>query len=122
MRKKNLARPAFVIICLFVIFVWGAVAYAATMIGVPATVDAIDLKAKSMKVTYADPDSKETKHAVVQWDNSTEFINEGSPPDLKESSAKPGDIRKGAKVYVTIEEKAEDGKHRLERAKAKLGL
>lgn len=76
-------------VCLFltILLVGGAIAYAEKMFGVPATVDAIDLKEKTMKVTYADPDSTETKQHSVYWDKSTEFIKEGPPPDMKESPA-----------------------------------
>jgi len=72
------------------------------MFSVPATVDTIDLKAKSMKVTYTDPDTNATKQQDVYWDKSTEFIKEGPPPDMKESPAKADQIKKGMKLYIRI--------------------
>ena len=113
MGKKKAMKTAVGLFCM--VFMFAGATYAITMLSVPATVDDINVKAKTMDVTYADPDSKETKHAVVQWDQSTEFIKEGPPPDMKEGPAKPGEIKKGAKVYIRIEEKAaKGGKRRLD--------
>jgi len=117
-RKTNLKLGVF----LFLLFFAGicAVSYAETMFSVPATVDAIDLKAKSMKITYTDPDTKETKQHSVFWDKSTEFIKEGPPPDMKESPAKSRDIKKGTKLYVRISNAGQkDGKLRLDAVKLK---
>jgi hypothetical protein len=87
---------------LVVLLMTGALAYAEKMIGLPATVDMIDLQTKSMKVTYRDPGTNATKQQEVYWDSSTEFIREGTPPDFKEGPAKAADIRKGSQLYIRI--------------------
>ncbi len=87
----------------------GALAYAENMFSVPATVDAIDLKSESMNVTYIDPDTNATKQQEVYWDKSTEFINEGPPPDFIESPAKAGQIEKGSALYIRITDAGKKG-------------
>jgi hypothetical protein len=109
MTKRSMTQKLVDCLCLGLLLVAGVAAYADTMFGVPAKVDEIDMKANSMKVTYTDPDSKQTVQKVVYWDTSTEFIKEGPPPDLKESPLKPTAITKGAKVYIVITDKGVKG-------------
>ncbi len=103
--KTGQSKSAIAVLCLALLLVWVAAAFAESFLSTPATVDEINLKAKTMKVTYADPDSKGTKHVTALWDKSTEFLKEGPPPDMKETPAKPEDVKKGAKVHITITDK-----------------
>jgi hypothetical protein len=119
-KTRSSIDPAVAVLCLTLLLIWGPIAYGESMLGTPATIDEVNVEARTMEVTYAEPDSKETKHVAVQWDKSTEFIKEGPPPDMKETPAKPEDIKRGAKVYIRItDEPANDGKHRLDAVRIK---
>lgn len=89
------------------------------MFGVPATINDIDVKAKTMKVTYTDPNSNKTKQQALYWDKSTEFIKEGTPPEFKESPLKPDSLTKGMKVYVVISNEEKGGKARVDKVSLK---
>jgi hypothetical protein len=106
---RNMHMKGVVCLALTVILCAGAFAYAENMFGVPATVDSIDQKAGSMGVTYTDPDTHTTKQQGVYWDESTEFIKEGPPPDMQESPAKADQIKEGSKLYVTITDAGKKG-------------
>lgn len=117
-RKK--AEVEVVIGCIGLLLISWTIVYAVKMFGVAATVDEIDLDSSSMKATYADPDTNETKTQALFWDESTEIIKQGPPPDMEESQAKPGDIKKGSRVYMRIVEGSDrEGKLRLDKVRIK---
>lgn len=119
MKKGNEVKLTIVCLMLALFLVTGAIAQAVTMFGVPATIDDIAVKAKTLKVTYTDPDTNKTKQQTLYWDNSTEFIKGGTPPEFKESPLKPASLTKGMKVYVVISSEEKDGKARADKVSLK---
>lgn len=119
MKKGNEVKLTFVCLILALFLITGAIAQAVTMFGVPATIDDIAVKAKTMKVTYTDPDTNKTKRQTLYWDNSTEFIKEGTPPEFKDSLLKPDSLTKGMKVYVVISSEEKGGKARADKVSLK---
>lgn len=119
MKMKSYGEAVMCLI-LAVLLVPLSMTYAEKMLSLPATVDAIDLNANSMKVTYTDLDTDTVRHQDVYWDGSTEFIREGPPPDIKESPAKAADIKKGSRLYIRIVEGGQKmGKFRLDAVRIK---
>lgn len=119
-KTSNSLTPAVALLCLTFLLTWGSIVSGESMLGVSATVEEVNVKAMSVKVIYVDPNSNKTRHVTAQWDTSTEFIKEGPPPDMKETPAKPEDIKKGAKVYIRVTDKpVKNGKHYLDAVRIK---
>lgn len=119
-KMSNSLAPAVVLLCLTFLLTWGSIVSGESMLGVSATVEEVNVKAMSVKVIYVDPSSNKTRPVTAQWDKATEFIKEGPPPDMKETPAKPEDIKKGAKVYIRITDKpVKDGKYHLDAVRIK---
>jgi hypothetical protein len=101
MRRKSI-RMAMLFLCAALLTAAAPRSFAEKMFSVLATVDAIDLETKSMQVMYTDPETNSLKKQAVYWDQSTEFIREGLPPDFKEEPAKAADIKQGSRLYIRI--------------------